>query len=55
MKPIKGSQLLQFSRLLAGVVSLSSAMNIHATVAYTGVAAGDASSTEAILWNPGGG
>ena len=50
MKPIKGSQLLQFSRLLAGVVSLSSAMNIHATVAYTGVAAGDASSTEAILW-----
>ncbi len=43
--------LFQLSRLLAGVASLSAtAMTVHGSVAFLGVAAGDASTQDAILW-----
>jgi acid phosphatase len=51
MKPINQKSLFRLGRLLAGVAGLSAtALTAQATVSYLGVAAGDASSTEATLW-----
>jgi len=55
MKLNKPNQLLQMGRLLAGVASLSAAVfNAEArpqpNVSFLGVAAGDATSSDAILW-----
>ena len=51
MKSINCNQLFRLGRLLAGVASLSAtALTARASVSFLGVAAGDASSQDAILW-----
>ncbi len=51
MKSNNRKQLFRLGRLLAGVASLSvTALTAKASVSFLGVAAGDASSQDAILW-----